>query len=65
MKKLIVLLATLMLDPLVYADEDLGNLSSNPYASGSTSNPYGAGSPYLLDSPNNEFGSGWEIVHEE
>jgi len=36
--------------------EDIGNLSSNPYDPQSTSNPYGAGSPYNANSINNEYG---------
>jgi hypothetical protein len=36
--------------------QDLGNLSSNPYAPNSTANPYGAGSPYNPKSVNNPFG---------
>jgi hypothetical protein len=39
--------------------EDLGELSTNPYDSNSTSNPYGHyGSPYSPDSINNPFGTG-------
>ena len=36
--------------------EDLGRLSANPYASESTSNAFGAGSPYRANSINNQFG---------
>lgn len=35
----------------------LGNLSANPYAPNSTSNPFGAGNPYNPDSINNPFGT--------
>jgi len=34
----------------------LGNLSSNPYAPNSTSNPYGAGNPYNPNSVTNPYG---------
>lgn len=35
----------------------MGQLSSNPYAADSTSNPYGRyGSPYSADSVNNPYG---------
>lgn len=37
-------------------DDDLGNLSSNPYAPNSTANPYGAGNPYDPNSINNPYG---------
>ena len=40
----------------VAADEYLGNYSSNKYNANSTSNPYGAGSPYNADSVNNRYG---------
>ncbi|MFH1952502.1 MAG: hypothetical protein ABIL06_12895 [Pseudomonadota bacterium] len=36
--------------------EDLGRLSANPYDPESTSNLYGAGSPYRADSINNPYG---------
>ncbi len=36
--------------------EDLGNLSSNPYAPDSTRNPYGAGNPYDPNSIANPYG---------
>ena len=36
--------------------EDLGRLSANPYDPQSTSNPFGAGSPYRADSINNPYG---------
>lgn len=34
----------------------LGNLSANPYATQSTSNPYGAGNPYDTNSISNPYG---------
>ena len=34
----------------------LGNLSANPYAPNSTSNPYGAGNPYSGNSIHNSYG---------
>lgn len=36
--------------------EGLGRLSANPYDSESTSNSFGAGSPYRADSINNPYG---------
>jgi hypothetical protein len=39
-----------------FAEDDLGNLSANPYGVDSTSNPYGAGSPYKQDGINNPYG---------
>jgi len=53
----VVFLIMLLLLPLplsVHA-EDLGELSANPYNPDSTSNPYGAGSPFKLDGINNPF----------
>ena len=38
------------------AAQYLGNLSTNPYAPNSLSNPYGAGNPYNPDSPTNPYG---------
>ena len=35
--------------------EDLGELSANPYNPDSTSNPFGAGSPFKADGINNHF----------
>jgi hypothetical protein len=35
---------------------DLGNLSTNPYAPNSISNPYGVGNPYNPDSVRNPCG---------
>jgi len=37
-------------------DDSLGNLSANPYAPNSTSNPYGAGNPYDPNSIKNPYG---------
>ena len=47
-------------DSLLYPDSAksgtyLGNYSANPYATNSTSNPYGAGNPYSPNSPNNPY----------
>ena len=39
-----------------YAQQYLGNLSKNKYDSKSTSNQFGAGSPYNANSVNNSFG---------
>jgi hypothetical protein len=39
------------------AQEPLGSLSANPYAPDSTSNSYGAGSPYGANSINNVYGT--------
>lgn len=39
-----------------HAQDYIGQLSSNPYAPESTSNPYGAGNPYDSDSINNPYG---------
>ena len=53
----VVLLTLFLLLPLplsVHA-EDLGELSANPYNPDSTSNPFGAGSPFKLDGINNPF----------
>ncbi len=46
----------LLLAPIVAHAEDLGNLSANPFDPNSTSNPFGAGSPFAADSINNQFG---------
>jgi len=45
----------LLLLPLSVHAEDLGELSANPYNSESTSNSFGAGSPFKPDSINNPF----------
>ena len=39
------------------ADEYIGNYSANKHNANSTSNPYGAGSPYNANSINNPYGS--------
>ena len=44
MRTLAVLL--LVFVPMVAHAEDLGNLSANPFDPNSTSNPFGAGSPF-------------------
>ena len=56
MNKLLVTIATAILCSTVFAQEDLGNLSTNPYAPDSISNPYGAGNPYDRNSVNNPYG---------
>ena len=38
-------------------DDDLGNLSANPFDPNSTANPYGAGNPYSPNSINNPYGT--------
>ena len=45
----------LLLLPLSVHAEDLGELSANPFNPNSTSNPYGAGSPFKSDGLNNPF----------
>ncbi|MDA2911879.1 hypothetical protein MYX04_13250 [Nitrospiraceae bacterium AH_259_D15_M11_P09] len=52
------ILATLVLvcAPMLVHAEDLGNLSANPFDPDSTSNPFGAGSPFASESINNQFG---------
>ena len=50
----------LLLSPLTGQAEDLGNLSVNPYAPDSLTNPFGAGSPYKPDgllNPYSRYGS--------
>ena len=41
--------------PLSVHAEDLGELSANPFNPASTSNPFGAGSPFKSDGINNPF----------
>ena len=41
--------------------EDLGRLSANPFDIESSSNPFGKGSPYRLDSPTNPYRTGLSI----
>jgi hypothetical protein len=47
----------LVLSAPVSSDEYLGNYSANPNNQNSTSNPYGAGSPYNGNSVNNTNGT--------
>lgn len=55
MKTALVILALIASTPA--AADYLGRLSSNPYLSDSTSNPYSRyGSPYSSDSINNPYG---------
>jgi hypothetical protein len=67
MKKLLIVAAVLLTTQLIANAEPelydsqtgkyLGQLSSNPYAADSTSNPYGQyGSKYSADSINNPYG---------
>ena len=50
----LLLLLILPLPPFVHA-EDLGELSTNPFNPDSTSNSFGAGSPFKPDGLNNPF----------
>lgn len=52
----IVTVAGLLACGSTHAQDYIGQLSSNPYAPDSTSNPYGAGNPYDSDSINNPYG---------
>ena len=45
----------LLLMPLSVHAEDLGELSANPFNPNSTSNPFGAGSPFKSGGINNPF----------
>jgi len=56
MRKLILLSILLLSVNVPAKAQYLGNYSANEYAPNSTSNPYGAGSPYAPDSINNNFG---------
>lgn len=47
-----ILLLMLLLFSLSGQAEYLGELSENPYAPNSTADPFGAGSPFQLDSQN-------------
>ena len=49
------LIFLIFLLPLSVHAEDLGELSANPYNPDSTSNPFGAGSPFKSDGINNPF----------
>ena len=51
----VFLLALLLLLPLTAHAEDLGELSANTFNPESTSNPFGAGSPFKSDGLNNPF----------
>jgi hypothetical protein len=50
-----LLLFLLLTLPFSIHAEDLGELSANPFSPDSTSNPFGAGSPFKLDGLNNPF----------
>jgi hypothetical protein len=53
-------LLTTLSSATAVADEYLGNYSANKHNSNSTSNPYGAGSPYnsnSINNPNGAYGS--------
>lgn len=55
--KTLLVTALVLMSSAAGAQQYLGRLSSNPYASDSTSNPYGRyGSPYSNDSINNPYG---------
>ena len=59
MKRLICAMGIFILFAIpwsISSAEDLGRLSTNPYDPESTSNPFGAGSPYRADGVNNQFG---------
>lgn len=56
MKRAILCLLLLTLSGTASAQRYLGQLSSNPYNSESTSNQYGAGNPYNANSVNNDYG---------
>ena len=56
-KTILFLFVSFLIFPGLCAGEDLGNLSTNPYAPNSTNNPYGAGNPYNSDSINNQYGT--------
>lgn len=53
----LVLVSLLLIGLALAQDDDLGNLSSNPYDPNSTANPFGAGNPYSPNSINNPFGT--------
>ena len=59
----IAALTALLAIPSV-AQEYIGNYSANKNNPNSTSNPYGAGSAYKSDSPNNPYGEGLEMHGE-
>lgn len=49
-------LIMVLLNGISASAEDLGRLSANRFDPDSTSNPFGAGSPFRYDSINNQFG---------
>lgn len=55
--RILLAAAALCIATVIQAQQDLGNLSSNPYATDSTANPYGAGNPYSPNSINNQYGT--------
>ena len=52
----LLLASLLVLIPVTAHAEYLGNLSANEFDANSTTNPFGAGSPYSSNSVTNEFG---------
>jgi len=52
-----IVMLTVLVASATWADEYLGNYSANKHNSNSTSNPYGAGSPYNANSINNPYGT--------
>ena len=57
MRIICALLIALSMSPaLACAQNYIGNLSKNPYAPNSTSNPYGGGNPYQPNSITNPYG---------
>lgn len=47
-----------------YAPDSISNpygKYGSPYSPESINNPYGAGNPYRYDGPTNPYGRGWEI----
>lgn len=56
---LAVILTVLSFTNTAEAQQYLGQLSKNPYAADSVSNPY---NKYSVDSPNNPYGKGWKII---
>lgn len=55
MRVVFLLLLLPMSLPFSVHAEDLGELSANPFNPNSTSNPFGAGSPFKSDGLNNPF----------
>ena len=59
MRKLIILIAMIVIQVVIYSQDGkyLGNLNTNQYDPNSVSNPYGKyGNPYSPDSINNQYG---------